>query len=132
VSVLPRICERWRLFLLRRASNPKRIDPDWLDDVLQLLVAEIGDEDVQSGFHLSICVLRKADRARLGDPLESGGDIDALAHQIAVAFLDHVAEMNADAKLDASLPRRTGVALDHTVLDLDCAAHRVHHAAEID
>ena len=40
--------------------------------------------------------------------------------------------MNADAELDASLGRQAGVALDHAVLHLDRAAHRVDHAAEFD
>ena len=48
--------------------------------------------------HLPIGVLGKTDRARLGDPLQSRGDIDPIAHQVAVGLLDHVAEMNADAE----------------------------------
>ena len=48
------------------------------------------------------------------------------------ALLDDVAEMNADAELDAALGRHAGVALDHAVLHLDRAAHRVDHAAELD
>jgi two-component sensor histidine kinase len=30
------------------------------------------------------------------------GDIDAVAHQVAVALLDNIAEMDADAELDAT------------------------------
>ena len=41
-------------------------------------------------------------------------DIDAVAHQIAVAFLDDIAQMDADAELDAALGRKPGVPLDHT------------------
>ena len=33
------------------------------------------------------------------------GDIDAVAHQVAVAILDHVAEMDADPKFDALVGR---------------------------
>ncbi len=40
--------------------------------------------------------------------------------------------MNADAKLDAPVRRQARVALDHAVLHLDRAAHRVDHAAELD
>ena len=60
------------------------------------------------------------------------GDIDAVAHQIAVAFLDHVAEMDANPKLDAVVGRQTRVALDEAMLYFDGAAHRVDHAAELD
>ena len=48
------------------------------------------------------------------------------------ALLDDVAQMNADAELDAALGRHAGVALDHAVLHLDRAAHRVDHAAKLD
>jgi hypothetical protein len=40
--------------------------------------------------------------------------------------------MNADAKLDAAFGRQAGVALDHAVLHLEGAAHRVDYAAELD
>ena len=40
--------------------------------------------------------------------------------------------MNANPKLDALLGRHPGVALDHSGLDFDRAAHRVDHAAELD
>jgi hypothetical protein len=33
--------------------------------------------------------------------LQARGDIDAVAHEVAVAFLDDVAQMDANAKLDA-------------------------------
>ena len=62
---------------------------------------------------------------------KSRGDIDAVAHQVAVALFDDVAEMNADAELDAPVVRHAGVALDQAVLHLDRAAHRVDHAAEL-
>ena len=40
--------------------------------------------------------------------------------------------MNADAELDAALGRQAGVALDHAVLHLDGATHRIDHASELD
>ena len=82
--------------------------------------------------HLPIGVLGKADRARLGDPFQPRGDVDAVAHQVAVALLDDVAEMNADAEDDAAILGHAGVALDHGVLNFDRAAHGVDDAAELD
>ena len=70
--------------------------------------------------------------APLGDAFEPRGDVDAVAHQVAVRLFDDVAEMNADAKLDAALGRDPGIALDHRVLHLDRAANRIDHAAEFD
>ena len=67
-------------------------------------------------------------RSDLIDPaanaLEPRGDIDAVAHQVAVGFVDLIAQMNADAKLDASLGRQAGVALDEAVLHVDGAARK--------
>ena len=62
----------------------------------------------KSLLHLTIGVLGKTDRARCTRFLSGrAGDLDAIAHQIAVVLLDHVAEMNADAELDAALGRHT-------------------------
>ncbi len=83
-------------------------------------------------FDLAVGVLGQTDRAGLGDPLEARGDIDAVAHEVAVALLDDIAEMNANPELDALLERDAGIALDHCGLDFDRAAHRVDHAAELD
>ncbi len=94
-------------------------------------LAKIADREIEPCAHLAEGVLGQADRAGLGDPLQSRRDVDAVAHQIAVALLDHVAEMNADPELDAALGRHARVALDHRVLDFDGAAHGVHHAAEL-
>ena len=90
------------------------------------------DREIDPPFDLPIGVLGQTDRARLGDPLQSRGDVDAVTHQIAVGLLDVVAEMNADAKFDAALGRHASVAIDETVLHLDRAAHGVDHAAELD
>ena len=82
--------------------------------------------------HLAVGVLGKTDAARISDAFKARGDIDAVAHQVAVALLDHIAQMDADAELDAALGRKPSVALDHAVLHLDGAAHGIDHAAELD
>ena len=40
--------------------------------------------------------------------------------------------MNADTELDATVGRDAHVALDHSVLHFDGAAHRIDHAAKLD
>ena len=94
--------------------------------------AEIADREIEPPLDLTIGVLGQTDRPRLGDALKPRGDIDAVAHQIAVAFLDYVAEMDADPKFDALVGRDLGVALDHRPLDFNGAVHRVDDAAELD
>ena len=54
------------------------------------------------------------------------------AHQVAIALLDYIAEMNADAKLDPTFRAQTGIAFNHTVLHFNCASHGVDDAAELD
>jgi len=125
-------CFRLGRLRLRRFADFERIDPHRLGDVLEVVLAEIVDREIEPRLDLAVSVLGKIDRAGFGDALQSCGDIDPVAHQIAVALLDDVAEMDADAKLDASLGRQPGVALDHAVLHLGGAAHGIDHAPELD
>ena len=128
-------CDRrhWRRRLrLRGEPDLKRINAYRLDDVLELGLAEIADFEVEPRAHLPVGVLGETDRARLGDPLQSRCDIDAVAHQVAVALLDDIAQMNADTEFDLAIGRHACVALDHRVLHLDGATHRVDHAAKLD
>ena len=90
------------------------------------------DREIEPPLHLPVGVLGKADRAGLRDALQARGDIDAVAHQVAVALLDHVAEMDADPKFDALVRRDPSVALDHRPLDFNGAVHCVDDAAELD
>jgi hypothetical protein len=53
-------------------------------------------------------------------------------HQVAVALLHNVAEMNADTEFDALVGRDLGVAVDHRPLNFDGAVHRIDGAAELD
>ena len=81
---------------------------------------------------MAIGVFGEADTVRLRDAFQPRSDVDAVTHQVAVALLDHIAEMDADAELDAPFGRQSGVALDHAVLHLDGAAHGVDHATKFD
>src|SRR5271169_54415 len=74
-------------------ADLERINSDRLFDVLELGRAEIGHLHVEPAAYLTIGVLRKTDRAGLCDAFQSRRDIDPVAHQVAVALLDDVAEM---------------------------------------
>ena len=104
-----------------RVAGFQRIDPDRLGDVFELLRAEVGDREIEPAFDLAVGVFRQTNPARVANTFEPRGDIDAVAHEVAVALLDHV----ADAKLDVPLGRGAGVALDHAVLHFDRVPHRV-------
>ena len=86
---------------MHRLTDFEGVDADRLSDVLQLGCAEVSDLEIEPSLHLPVGLLGQADRAGVGDALQPRGDIDAVAHQIAVGFLDHIAEMDADAILDA-------------------------------
>jgi len=81
---------------------------------------------------LAICVLGKANTARISNAFQSRGNIDAVAHEVAIALLDHISDVDADPELDAPLGRKAGVALDHPVLHLDGAANGINPAAKLD
>ena len=102
-----------------RADRLEGNRPDQLGDVLELRWVKIADREIEPTLDLPIGVLRQADRAGIGYAFKARGDIDAVAHQIAVAFLDHVAEMDADPKFDALVGRDPSVALDHRPLDFN-------------
>src|SRR5208337_849897 len=76
--------------------------------------------------------LGKTDRSRLGDAFEPRGDIDAVAHQVAVALLDHIADVDADPKDDLTVLGHSGVAFGHRVLHFDGKTHGGDCAAELD
>src|SRR5450432_3821227 len=113
-------------------ADLQRIDPDRPFDVLELARAEIDDLHVKPSAHLAIGVLGKTDRARLGDALKPRRNVDPIAHEVAVALLDDIADMDADTKDDATIFGDAGVALDHCILYFDSAAHGVDDAAEFD
>ena len=82
--------------------------------------------------HLPVGVLRKTDRARLSDALQPRGDVDAVAHQIAVGSPRRRRRDGRRCGTRCAFSAHARVALDHPVLHFDRAAHRVDHAAELD
>ena len=113
-------------------AHVERINADRLGDVLELGRAKIADGEVKPPLHLTIGVLGEADLAGSGDALNPRGDIDAVTHQVPVAFLHDVPEMDADTKLDAAFRGQACVALDHAGLHLNRATRRVDDAPKLD
>ena len=130
-GLLRRRFERRRPDVSRRADL-ERINPQRLGNVLERLKAHVADGELDPPLHLPVSVLGERDGAGLGDAFEPGGDVHAVAHQIAVGLLDDIAEVDADPELDAAVFRQARVALDQAVLHLDPAADRVDHATELD
>ncbi len=117
---------------LRLGGDLQRVNPDLLRDVFELGMAEIIDLEVKPRADLPVGVLGETYSPGLSYPFQSGCDIDAVSHQIAVALLDDIAKVDADAKFNAAVSLDARVTLDHCVLNLYCATHGIDNAAKFD
>ena len=75
-------------------------------------------------------VLGNANAAGLANRFQLRRDVYALARQSAVALLDDVSKVHADAKNDTLLGGHASVALDEAGLNLDGRMHRFDDAAK--
>ena len=71
-----------------------------------------------------------ANAARLGQLLKPRGDVHAIAVDGSVVLLDHIAQVDADAKLHAPVLGQLVVALGEFVLDFVGAVHGFDGAGE--
>jgi hypothetical protein len=78
-------------------------------DVLDLLLAQVPEGEVELVAHLVAHDAADADPARIGQGFETGGDIDAVAEDVAL-INDDVAEINTNAELDTPFGGDAGVA----------------------
>jgi uncharacterized membrane protein YeaQ/YmgE (transglycosylase-associated protein family) len=107
-------------------------------DVVGASLPKVDAGFVQFVSNLTGGILGQANPACPSDVPDPRSDIDAVAHQTAVGhqaavgLFDHIAQMNADPKFDATVLRHARVALDHRVLYLRRAAHSEDHAAKRD
>src|SRR2546421_13118976 len=100
-------------------------------DVLDLLPADIRKRVGQLAVELIPHHTGYADAPGLGESLQPGGDIDAVAENV-VAIGDNVAEIDADPKPDAPVFRHVGFVIEDQALHLYGAAHRIDDAGEFD
>ena len=104
---------------------------NWAGNVFELFLAEIDERLLHAVTNLLVCGSRQTDAAWLTDAFKPRGNVDAVAHQIAIALLNDVADVDAEAKIDPASLRNAGVAVNHRVLQLDSAADGVNRAAEL-
>jgi hypothetical protein len=107
------------------------IDSDWPCDVLDLLLAQILKDKGQPVADLVVNRIGDEHPAGIGQGFDPRRDVDAVAIEV-VALDDHVAEIDADAQLDAAVRRDADVPLGHRLLDFDRAAHRIDDAGKLD
>jgi hypothetical protein len=97
-----------------------------------LLLAYEFEWDVELSQQLVISRPRDHQSARRTQLLKPSGNIDAVPHQIAVRLLDDIAKVNANAQRYLALGRYARIAVDHSVLHLDRAAHCIDDAPKLD
>ena len=98
--------------------------------VLQPLAAAIDERNRQLGADLVAHRGRNVDAARLGERLQPGGDIDAVAQQI-VALDDDIAEVDTDAEAQPLALGALRVLRRDRPLDREGAFDRIDGAREI-
>ena len=119
--------------LLGQGGDVLRGQPKHTDgagDVFHRLLAEVGEGQRQLVAHLLVGVARDADAARVAQGLQSGGDVHAVAEDIA-AVDDNVADVDADAKDDPPVHVDARVEREHRALDRHRAAYGIDDAGEL-
>jgi hypothetical protein len=98
-------------------------------DVLDQLLAQIFKDHAAAMKQVIVHSSRDADLPALYQPLEPGGDVHAVAED--VALFDHdVADVDANSEAHLSPFRLTFIGSCKRLLDLDCAVNRVEYARE--
>ena len=114
----------------RLGAGPPAPGPHRPGDVLDRMLAGVLEVRAERA-DLLVHRLREADPAGLGQPLEAGDDVDALAQDVVA--VDHdVAEIDADAIAHAPVLVLAGLARGQRPLHLERTAHRIHHARKFD
>ena len=94
---------RLRRFLRCRRALAQQIGAHRFGDVLEALRPEVRHLKLEPRLDLPVGVFRQTNPARLANPLEPGRDVDAIAHEVAVRFLDNIAEVRKGFGLIASM-----------------------------
>ena len=103
---------------------------DWTGNVLDELLAHVLEAEAQLVAHLLVHDARNHDPAGIGEGLQPCRDVDAVAKNIASVDYD-VADIDTDSKLDALFDRHVGIAIGHSTLNIDGAAHSIDNADEL-
>ena len=116
----------------KRPSSGSHLELVGMDrgrNILDLLLADIGELHRELVGDLLIDRARDTDATDRRDALQPRRDVDAVAEQIAVA-LDHVADGDADTEAHLPAGRIGHVARAQAFLDVDGATHRLDGAGK--
>ena len=116
---------------LAAGDEPNAVDPQRPGNILQALLAEIGELSLDLAAHLPKGVVRDADAAGLGDTFKPGCDVDAVAKDV-FSLDQHIADVDADAPFHAAFRRGLGIPLRRQPLQPQSAFECADHRAELD
>jgi hypothetical protein len=92
-------------------------------DILEVLLAQIGELDIDFAANLIIGRRRNADATGFGDALQPSCDVDAITENI-IPLNEDVAEVDPDPKQHTPVLRDALIALGHHPLETRSASHR--------
>src|SRR5665213_1021117 len=122
----------FRCYLPRRGErlvDPRSPCAHSLGDVFQDLRTNTVEGDIDLAANLALSIVRNADAAGFGGPLQPSGNVDAVTENVVVVY-DDVADVDADPEFDPQLTRHIAVLPRHAILNFDCAARRIDRAGE--
>src|SRR5882724_10201347 len=99
-------------------------------DVLQGLLAHIFESEIEPVANMVADRSGDRDPAGRGDALQARRDVDTVAKNI-VSLPNDVAHVNAYAKFNALILRRTGISFSDATLQLGGARHRVYDTGKL-
>src|SRR5258706_15880715 len=99
-----------------------RVDAHWAVDVLQPLLAQIGELDLDLASNLIVRRRRNADTSRLSNALKPRSDVDAVPEDV-VALDQNVSKVDPDPEQHTPVLRDAFVPLGH---------HRLHGHGTLD
>ncbi len=105
------------------------VGPHRLGDVLHGVFADVLEMKGQPVLYLVVYGARNADTSGIGQGLQAGGDVDAVAEKFPFAH-QHVPQVDADAELHLPLRGQFGVALGQLALDFHRRRDGVHHGGK--
>ena len=88
---------------------------------------KIGEVEIESVADMFANGLRDGYSTGIGDAFQAHSYVDAVAENI-FAFDDDITKINADAKLDATIPRHIDVSFANFLLNFHGARNRADHA----
>src|SRR5271165_6987004 len=106
------------------------ISPNGPRDVLERLLAPVLEGKVEPTRGILLHARRDADAAWLSQAFEPSRDVDPIADDVAILDED-IADIDADAELDATIRGQRRIAFRHCGLHLGRAARRVDDAGEL-